>query len=144
MLTGCMLSIHLRNAGCAGAHAGAAARSENEVRLVPLWCLGDFLQMDELRAWCIERMATSLLSDAGMLEAAWEAALARPCDALCSACASAWLVSAAAAEASDTTLLELLARVQAGCAAGVSLKAQLVRVLRAAMQPAGAAAGAEA
>jgi hypothetical protein len=112
--------------------------------LLPLWCLGDHLQMDELRAWCVEQMLSLMRKDGDMLEAVWAAALARPCDALCDACVSAWLVSVAAASASDTAPLELLARVQAGCAAGVSLTVQAASVLRKALQPpaAGAAAGA--
>jgi hypothetical protein len=117
------------------AYTGTVAGLDS-VSLLPLWCLGDHLQMDELRAWCIEHLMPLMIRDAAMLEAAWAAALARPCDALCDACASAWLVSVAAAAASDTAPLQLLARVQAGCAAGVSLNAQLVRVLRAALQPA--------
>jgi hypothetical protein len=124
------------------AYTGTVAGLD-DASLLPLWCLGDHLQMDELRAWCIEHLMPLMRKDAAMLEATWAAALARPCDALCEACASAWLVSVAAAEASDTAPLELLARVQAGCAVGVSLTTQLARMLRAALQPAdaGAAAG---
>jgi hypothetical protein len=114
------------------AYTGMVAGLE-DASLLPLWCLGDHLQMDELRAWCIEHMLPLMRKDGDMLEAAWAAALARPCDALCDACVSAWLVSVAAAAASDTAPLELLARVQAGCAAGVSLTAQAASVLRKAL-----------
>jgi hypothetical protein len=120
-------------------YTGTVAAMESAL-LLPLWCLGDHLQMDELRAWCIERMTPLLKIDADMLEAAWAAALARPCDALCNARASAWLVSVSAAAASDTAPLKLLARMQAGCAAGVSLTVQTASALRAALQPAAAAA----
>ncbi len=108
----------------------------DDAALLPLWCLGDHLQMDELRAWCIEKMLPLMRKDGGMLEAAWAAALARPCDALCDACASAWLVSVAATKASNAAPLELMARVQAGCAAGVSLTTHAARMLRTALQPA--------
>jgi hypothetical protein len=111
-----------------GGVAGVAAAS-----LLPLWCMGDHLQMDELCAWCIQRIAPCLATDAALLEAAWAAALARPCDALCDACARAWLRLAAAAE--DEAALQLLRRMQAGCAAGAAPAAQLARVLRAALQP---------
>jgi hypothetical protein len=114
------------------AYTGTVAGLD-DASLLPLWCLGDYLQMDELRAWCVEKMLPLLRTDAAMLEPTWAAALARPCDTLCDACASAWLVSAADAEASDTAPLELLARVQAGCAAGVSLTVQVASVLRKAL-----------
>jgi hypothetical protein len=102
----------------------------DDASLLPLWCVGDHLQMDELRDWCVEQMLPLMRKDGDMLEATWAAALARPCKALCDACASAWLVSASAAEASDTAPLQLLARVHAGCTAGVSLTVQVARVLR--------------
>jgi hypothetical protein len=111
-----------------GGVADAAAAS-----LLPLWCLGDHLQMDELCAWCIERIAPCLAADAALLEAAWAAALARPCDSLCDACARAWLRLNAANEEYDA-VLQLLLRMQAGCGAGAAPAAQLVRVLRAALQ----------
>jgi hypothetical protein len=117
-----------------GGVADAAAAS-----LLPLWCLGDHLQMDELCAWCIERIAPCLAADAALLEAAWAAALARPCDALCDACARAWLRLNAANEEYDA-VLQLLLRMQAGCGAGASLAVQLARVLRTALQGVDAAA----
>jgi hypothetical protein len=114
------------------AYTGTVAGLD-DASLLPLWCLGDHLQMDELRGWCAEQMLPLMRKDAAMLEAVWAAALARQCDTLCEECASAWLVSVSAASASDTAPLELLARVQAGCAAGVSLTAQAASVLREAL-----------
>jgi hypothetical protein len=94
--------------------------------------------MDSLCAWCVAHMAPLLVSDAPMLETVWTAALARSCDALCDACATAWLVAAASTDdddTDDTTLLDVLARTRDACGAGVSLSAQLVCVLRAALLP---------
>ncbi len=106
-----------------------SVRAIADAALLPLWCLGDHLQMDDLRAWCIERLAPLLRRDMALLESAWAAALARPCDALCDVCAAAWLGADLAVDSNAS--LELLARLHACCSADVPLSAQLARVLRA-------------
>ncbi len=116
------------------AYTGGIAADVSADELLPLFCLADHLQMDSLCMWCVERMAPLLARDARMLEAVWGAALARSCDALCDACATAWLVASAAKEdADDTSLLDVLARMHAACGADAPLSAQLARVLRAAL-----------
>jgi hypothetical protein len=112
-----------------------------DAALLPLWCLGDHLQMDDLRAWCIQRLAPLLRRDMALLEAAWTTALTRPCDALCDACAAAWLGADEEAE-DDAALLQLLARLHAACPADAPLAAQLARVLRAGLLAADAPAAA--
>jgi hypothetical protein len=117
------------------AYTGGIATLMIAEELLPLFCLADHLQMDSLRVWCMERIAPLLVPDACVLEAVWLAALARSCDVLCDACATAWLVAAASTsdDANDTTLLDVLARLQAACGADAPLGAQLVRVLRPAL-----------
>jgi hypothetical protein len=134
-------------------------RAVADAALLPLWCLSDHLQMDDLRAWCIEQLAPLLRRDMALLESAWTAALARPCDALCDACAAAWLGAnapdapepeddGASDDASDEAaehnqaLLQLLARLHAACPADAPLSAQLARVLRAGLLNADASAAA--
>jgi hypothetical protein len=107
-----------------------SVRAVAAAALLPLWCLGDHLQMDDLRAWCIERLAPLLRRDLALLDATWTTALTRPCDALCDACAAAWLGAGAAAQ-DDAAFLPLLARLHAACPADAPLAAQLARVLRA-------------
>jgi hypothetical protein len=140
--SGCAAEQHYALFRSAVEHTYTGSVAElDAASLLPLWCLGDHLRMDELREWCIVRMAPLLPRDAAMLEAVWLAALARPCDALCGACATAWLrmllqASAAKEEEGVVDATRLLARVHAHCrAAHVSLSAQLVRVLRSALQP---------
>ena len=115
-------------------------------QLLPLWCLADHLQMASLRAWCAARLRPLLAANAELLESAWESALSRSCDALCLACARAWLEVLAAEPAeppSPDANLELLARLEPSCAQGTTTPSQyVVRALRAALQPPAAAAAA--
>jgi hypothetical protein len=125
-------------------YTGSIAADMSAAELPSLFFLADHLQMDSLCAWCVERITPLLVPDARMLEAVWVAALARSCDALCDACATAWFVASSTAknDLDHTTLLDVLARMQAACGADVPLSAQLARVLRAALlaRDAGAAA----
>jgi hypothetical protein len=116
------------------AYTGGIAADMSADELLPLFCLADQLQMDSLCEWCVERMTPLLVPDARMLETAWSAALTRSCDALCGACATAWLVAASTNDdANDTALLDMLARTHAACGADAPLSAQLARVLRPAL-----------
>jgi hypothetical protein len=60
------------------AYTGTVASDPAAESLLPLWCLGDHLQMDELCAWCVKRLVPVLAKDAALLERAWTTALARP------------------------------------------------------------------
>ena len=117
------------------AYTGAISSDVAAESLLPLWCLGDHLQMDELCAWCVERMAPVLKRDAALLDRTWATALARPSDALGDACATAWLVMQSSGSSWDdhSTWLELFKRVHDGCAVKELPAAQLVRVLRKAL-----------
>jgi hypothetical protein len=134
--TGVPAKLHYRlfRAAVEHAYTGGIATDMSAEELLPLFCLADHLQMDSLCAWCVERMAPLLVPAACMLETVWAAALARSCDALCDACATAWLVAASTNEdAKDTTLLDVLARMHDACGKNASLSTQLARVLRAAL-----------
>ena len=88
--------------------------------------------MDELCAWCVERMAPVLDQDVALLERAWTTALARPSDELGDACATAWLVMGKDKRGSWRSILtwfKLFKRVHDGCAVKELPAAQLVRVL---------------
>jgi hypothetical protein len=106
----------------------------DDASLLPLWCVGDHLAMDALRAWCVPRLVPVMAADVALLEEAWSAAMARPCDALCDACATAWLRADAAAAEGDETLLRLLARLQAGARSDAAPATDVARVLRAALR----------
>ena len=112
------------------AYTGTIASDVTAESLLPLWCLGDHLQMDELCAWCVERLTPVLAEDAALLERTWTAALARPSDALGDACATAWLQFERPKKLADTSAMHLLKRIHDGCAARELVAAQLVRVLR--------------
>ena len=98
--------------------------------LLPLWCLADHLQMDGLCTWCVERLTPVLKQDEELLELTWTSALARPSDALCDACATAWLVTVSKTDLDERSIMLLLKRVHEGCADKELVAAQLVRVLR--------------
>jgi len=115
------------------AYTGTIASDVTAESLLPLWCLGDHLQMNELCAWCVERLTPALADNAALLERAWTAALARPSDALGDACATAWLSYHQPKPVSDRTAMDLLKRVHDGCAAKELVAAQLVRVMRKAL-----------
>jgi hypothetical protein len=116
------------------AYTGTMTSSEVATEsLLPLWCLGDHLQMDELCTWCVERLTPALADNAALLERAWTAALARPSDALGDACATAWLLLEKRKPVGNRTAMNLLKRVHDGCAAKELVAAQLVRVLRKAL-----------
>ena len=59
--------------------------------LLPLWILSDFLQMQELRSWCVTRLRSAMGRDAELHVLAWTAALARPNAELGDECAKVWL-----------------------------------------------------
>ena len=113
------------------AYTGTVASDVTDESLLPLWCLGDHLQMEDLCTWCVERLAPALRKDTSLLERTWSAALSRPSDALCDACAAAWLVMVFD-KSWDFVFdwLELFKRVHDGCAEKELPAAQLVRVLR--------------
>ena len=115
------------------AYTGAVASDVAAESLLPLWCLGDHLQMNELCAWCEQRLVPVLANDAALLERAWTAALSRPSDALGDACATAWLLLEAPLGLDDITAILLLKRVSESCAAKELVAAQLARVLRKAL-----------
>ena len=115
------------------AYTGTIASDVTVESLLPLWCLGDHLQMDELCTWCVERLTPALAKDAALLECAWTAALARPSDALGDACATAWMLLDDLKSLNDRSAMHLLKRVHDGCAAKELVAAQLVRVLRKAL-----------
>jgi hypothetical protein len=115
------------------AYTGTVASDVSTESLLLLWCLGDHLQMDELCAWCVERLMPVLVKDAALLERAWTTALARPSDELGDACATAWLLMPSSESSWDficSTWLVLFKRVHDSCAAKELPAAQLVRVLR--------------
>ena len=113
------------------AYTGTIASDVAAESLLPLWCLGDHLQMDELCAWCAERLVPVLAKDAALLERAWTTALARPSDALGDACATAWLLlEKSVPNWDDITAMLLLKRVHESCTAKELVEAQLVCVLR--------------
>jgi hypothetical protein len=85
-----------------------------------------------------------MAADVALLEEAWSAAMARPCDALCDACATAWLRADAAASDGDETLPRLLARLQAGAPRDAAPATHVARVLRAALLRVDAAPAADA
>jgi hypothetical protein len=90
--------------------------------------------MDELCAWCVDRLVPVLAKDAALLERAWTTALARPSDALGDACTTAWLLLEMSVQAlDDITAVLVLKRVHESCAAKELVAAQLVRVLRKAL-----------
>jgi hypothetical protein len=144
--------LHYRMFTAAVEHAytGGIAADMSAEELLPLFCLADHLQMDSLCAWCVARMTPLLVADVRMLETVWAVALARSCDALCDACASAWLVAAtskapeATGDESGTTLLDVLSRTHAACDEDTSVSSQLARVLRAALLARAAEEGAAA
>jgi hypothetical protein len=116
------------------AYTGSVASDLAAESLLPLWCLGDHLQMDELCAWCAERLVPVLAKDAALLERAWSTALARPSDTLGDACATAWLaLEYVTPGMEDISAMLLLKRVHESCAAKELVAAQLVRVLRKAL-----------
>ena len=116
------------------AYTGTIASDLAAESLLPLWCLGDHLQMDVLCAWCVERLVPVLAKDAALLESAWTVALARPSDALGDACATAWLLlEKSMPNCGHITAVLLLKRVHESCAAKELVAAQLVRVLRKAL-----------
>ena len=116
------------------AYTGTIASPIASESLLPLWCLADHLQMDELCLFCVERIAPALKEDAALLERTWCSALARPSDALCDACATAWLTTLRGAEWKKLDdVYRLFRRVHDGCAAKELPAAQLVRVLRTAL-----------
>jgi hypothetical protein len=135
------LHYALFSAAVEHAYTGAIGALE-PARLLPLWCVGDHLAMDGVRAWCVPRLVPAMVDDVALLEAAWSAGMARPCEALCDACATAWLRAAAAAAADDESLPRLLARLQAGAPRDVAPAAHVARVLRAALLRVDAAADA--
>jgi hypothetical protein len=113
------------------AYTGTIASDVAAEALLPLWCLGDHLQMDQLCAWCAERLVPVLAKDAALLERAWTTALARPSDALGDACAKAWLaLKCAVPYMGDITAVLVLKRVHESCALKELVAAQLARVLR--------------
>ena len=126
------------------AYTGKIASDVAAESLLQLWCLGDHLQLDELCAWCVERLVPVLAKDATLLERAWMTALARPSDVLGDACATAWLVQASVPTLADITAVLLLKRVHESCADNELVAAQLVRVLRKALLAAIAKADAAA
>jgi hypothetical protein len=114
-----------------GTVADVAAES-----LLPLWCIGDHLHMDELCAWCAERLVPVLAKDATLLERTWATALARPSDALGDACAVAWLLlEKSILDTDDISSMLLLKRVHESCAAKELIATQLARVMRKALLP---------
>jgi len=116
------------------AYTGTIASDVSADSLLPLWCLGDHLQLDELCAWCVERLVPVLAKNATMLEHAWTAALARPSDALGDACATAWLLLECSIQTlDDLTAMLVLKHVHESCAAKELVTAQLVRVMRKAL-----------
>jgi len=117
------------------AYTGASAASQIAPEsLLPLWCLGDHLQLEELCAWCVERLVPVLAKDSALLERAWTTALARPSDALGDACATAWLLlEKSVPNWGEITAILLLKRVHESCAAEKLVAAQLARVLRKAL-----------
>ena len=115
-------------------YTGAVASDMAPESLLPLWCLGDHLQLDELCAWCAERLVPVLAKDAALLERAWTTALARPSDALGDACAAAWLLlETSLSELIDISAVLVLKRVHESCAAKELVPAQLARVMRKAL-----------
>jgi hypothetical protein len=115
-------------------YTGTIASDVAAEALLPLWCLGDHLQMDQLCAWCAERLVAVLSKDAALLEHAWTAALARPSDALGDACATAWLLlEKSIPDTNDATAMLLLKRVHESCALKELVAVQLARVLRKAL-----------
>ena len=115
------------------AYTGTVASDVGAESLLLLWCIGDHLQMDELCAWCVERLVPALAKDTALLERAWMTALARPSDVLGDACATAWLSLERSLSADDNTAMLLLKHVHDGCAAKELVAAQLVRVMRKAL-----------
>jgi hypothetical protein len=114
-------------------YTGTVASDLDAESLLPLWCLGDHLQLDGLCVWCAERLVPVLAKNAALLERAWTAALTRPSDALGDACATAWLLLERTISLDDITSMLLLKRVHESCAAEELVAAQLARVLRKAL-----------
>jgi len=127
------LQYDLFHAAVELAYTGKIASTIDAASLLPLWCIGDHLQMDELCAWCTDRLPPALSRDAALLERAWLAALARPSDVLCDVCAVSWLVMEEPLSRKDKSAMLLLKRVHDGCANKEMPAAQLVRVLRRAL-----------
>ena len=116
------------------AYTGTIASDVAAEFLLPLWCLGDHLQMDELCAWCAERLVPVLAKDAALLERAWTTALLRPSDALGDACATAWLLLELSITCTDDISSTLVLKgVHECCAVKELVAAQLARVMRKAL-----------
>ena len=99
--------------------------------LPPLWSLVDFLQMDALRAFVLDRLVLRMRDDCELAERSWEAAASFPCEGLRRAAAGAVLRHAGRGSTSAQKLKRMLCRMHAAAARPHELGPYLAGVMRA-------------